>query len=81
MIDQHDRLPKLLLELDQLKLVERQTYIDGGDTFLYSEQRDDAVDHEAQCIERLAADHNSLLPGLKELWQEQEFGQSKEALF
>jgi putative hydrolase of HD superfamily len=129
MIDQHDRLPKLLLELDQLKLVERQTYInggvrrensaehswqlalmgwmlteaagldlsheklmklalvhdlgeiDGGDTFLYSEKRDDAVNHEAQCIERISTDHAALLPNLQTLWEEQEFGHSKEALF
>ncbi len=47
-----EALPKLLLDLDQLKLVER-----------------------------LAADHEQLLPGLKELWDEQEYGSAREARF
>lgn len=68
-------VPKLI----QLALVHDLGEIDAGDTFLYSQDRNDAPIKERKCIEKLAAHSGNSIGNMVELWEEQEVGKSKEA--
>lgn len=68
-----------LLKLLQLALVHDLGEIDAGDTFLYGSNRNDAHVKERECVQRLSSYPGNTIPGLSEVWEEQETGQSKEA--
>ncbi len=67
-------------KLLKLALVHDLGEIDGGDTFLYADHRDDAPNQELACIERLSDEH-PVLARLPEDWKEQEYGESPEARY
>ena len=68
-----------VLKLIKMALVHDLGEIDAGDTFLYSDQRDDAHVAEHQCVERLGSHAGNSIENLVELWEEQDHGESKEA--
>ncbi|TVZ38172.1 putative hydrolase of HD superfamily [Alteromonadaceae bacterium 2753L.S.0a.02] len=65
-------------KLIKLALVHDLGEIDAGDTFLYSEQREDAHRKERECVARLAAHSGNCVAELSQLWEEQETGSSLE---
>lgn len=127
MSDRVESTADFLLQMDQLKLVNRRTYINGGervensaehswhlamacwayaelleeeydinkliklallhdlgeikagDTFLYSQNRDDAHIEERTGVEEIASHPGNPIENIVELWEEQETGESKEA--
>ena len=68
-------------KLLKLALIHDLGEIDPGDTFLYAENRNEAVKRESECVSRLANDHGNSIDELLELWEEQEYGKSPEAKF
>lgn len=68
-----------VLTLIKLALVHDLGEIDAGDTFLYSANRDTAHLEERKCVERIAFHPGNPIQNLLTLWDEQEFGQSREA--
>ena len=68
-----------VLTLIKLALIHDLGEIDAGDTFLYSANRDTAHLEERKCVERIASHPGNPISSLLTLWDEQEFGQSREA--
>jgi putative hydrolase of HD superfamily len=66
-------------KLLKLALIHDLGEIDAGDTFLYSDKRDDAHTDERACVKRLKNHNGNAINNLHELWEEQESGQTKEA--
>lgn len=66
-------------KLIKLALVHDLGEIDAGDTFLYSKDRDSAYINERKCVTRLEKHHGNGIENLTKIWEEQEFGDSKEA--
>ncbi|WP_434352590.1 HD domain-containing protein [Psychrobacter sp. HD31] len=62
----------------QLALVHDLGEMEAGDTFLYSENRSNAHIAERESIENLANHKGNNISNLLSLWDEQEFGTSKE---
>ena len=67
-------IPKLI----QLALVHDLGEIGAGDTFLYGEGRSTAHIAERESIEEIASHKGNPIPNLLEVWDEQEYGESKE---
>lgn len=65
-------------KLLKLALVHDLGEIDGGDTFLYAPERDQAAENERRCIKRLEQQQPSLPNDFVEMWEEQETGGSAE---
>ena len=76
---EHLKYDVSLEKLLKLALVHDLGEIDGGDTFLYSAERNAASDKERACVLRLATKYESLVPDLLKLWEEQEAGTTQEA--
>lgn len=68
-----------LLKLLKLTLVHDLGEIGAGDTFLYSSNRSDAHIEERRYIEKLASHLGNPIGDLREIWEEQETGKTKEA--
>lgn len=68
-----------MTKLLQLALVHDLGETEAGDTFLYSGNRADAHIAERQCVKSLASHVGNPIHNLLALWDEQEFGSSKEA--
>lgn len=66
-------------KLIKLALLHDLGEIEAGDTFLYSDQRNNAHIEERKCVEKIASHPGNSISGIVELWDEQEAGQSKEA--
>ena len=66
-------------KLLKLALVHDLGEIDAGDTFLYSADRSEAPDKEREGVARLASHNGNSITNLLNLWDEQEYGNSKEA--
>ncbi len=66
-------------KLIKLALLHDLGEIEAGDTFLYSDQRNNAHVEERKCVEKIAAHPGNSIENIVELWDEQEAGQSKEA--
>ncbi|KMT65778.1 HD domain-containing protein [Catenovulum maritimum] len=71
------------LELDHAKLLKLALVhdlgeIDAGDTFLYSDKRQQADKAEREGVERLANHEGNKVKDIVSLWDEQEYGDSKE---
>ncbi len=66
-------------KLLKLALIHDLGEIDEGDTFLYSDKRDDAHTSERVCVKRLENHKGNAIDDLSKLWEEQEKGESKEA--
>ena len=66
-------------KLLKLSLVLDLGEIDGGDTFLYSSERDAAHTVERKGVERLKKYEGNAISNFSELWEEQEMGNSLEA--
>ncbi len=62
----------------KLALVHDLGEIDAGDTFLYSESRDDADKAEREGVSRLNQHSGNYVTDLINLWDEQEYGNSAE---
>lgn len=62
----------------QLALVHDLGEMEAGDTFLYSDNRDNAHIAERESIERLSNHQGNAISNMLNLWDEQEFGESKE---
>ncbi|MEM1153810.1 MAG: HD domain-containing protein [Pseudomonadota bacterium] len=65
--------------LIKLALVHDLGEIGAGDTFLYSESRNNAHIIERQSVEKTAAFPGNAIPNLLALWDEQESGETKES--
>jgi len=72
--DNHD-VPKLI----KLALIHDLGEIGAGDTFLYSNNRNNAHVEERKYVEKIASHPGNSIRKLVELWEEQEAGESKEA--
>jgi len=66
-------------KLIKLALLHDLGEIDAGDTFLYSNSRNDAHVEERKCVERIASHPGNPIKDIPQLWDEQEIGSSKEA--
>lgn len=64
----------------KLALVHDLGEIDAGDTFLYAKDRSAAHHAERACLQRLDNHPGNTINDLTELWEEQELGNSKEAI-
>ena len=64
--------------LIKLALIHDLGEMEAGDTFLYSENRDQAHIEERKCVEKLGEHPGNPITDLAELWEEQETGSSKE---
>ena len=67
-----------VLLLIKLALVHDLGEIESGDTFLYSESRQDAHIEERKCVQNIASHRGNPIKNLCELWEQQETGNSKE---
>ncbi|MGI1677396.1 MAG: HD domain-containing protein [Cellvibrionaceae bacterium] len=65
-------------KLIKLALIHDLGEIDAGDTFLYSDTRDDAHIAERQCVKRISDHPGNAISTLEALWEEQETGKSLE---
>jgi len=65
-------------KLLKLALVHDLGEIDAGDTFLYSDNRDNAHAAERKCVKRLENHKGNGISELSQLWEEQETGNSIE---
>lgn len=65
-------------KLLKLALVHDLGEIDAGDTFLYSNDRNNAHKAERECVKRLESHPGNSISNLSELWEEQETGNSIE---
>ncbi len=65
-------------KLLKLALVHDIGEIDAGDTFLYSDQRNNAHSAERECIKRFADHDGNAIADFTALWEEQETGNSVE---
>ncbi|MEM6580242.1 MAG: HD domain-containing protein [Pseudomonadota bacterium] len=65
--------------LIKLALVHDIGEIGAGDTFLYSESRKNAHLIERQSVEKTAVFRGNAIPNLLALWDEQEYGETKES--
>ncbi len=72
--DNYD-LPKLI----KLALIHDLGEIGAGDTFLYSNNRENAHIEERKYVEKVASHPGNSIEEIVELWEEQEAGESKEA--
>ena len=75
LLEEHYDVPKLI----KLALIHDLGEIDAGDTFLYSDNRNNAHIEERRCVKRIASHPGNSIEGMVELWDEQELGASKEA--
>lgn len=72
--DDYD-VPKLI----KLALLHDLGEIGAGDTFLYSNNRDNAHVEERESVKKIASHPGNPIGGIVDLWEEQESGESKEA--
>ncbi|RVU86661.1 HD domain-containing protein [Leucothrix sargassi] len=75
MLNDNYDVPKLI----KLALLHDIGEIGAGDTFLYSNQRDNAHVKERQSVMQIASHPGNPIRDFVELWEEQETGESKEA--
>jgi len=68
-----------VLKLIKLALIHDLGEIDAGDTYLYSDNRNNAHEAERKCVENLASHPGNPIENFVELWEEQEAGETKEA--
>lgn len=66
-------------KLIKLALLHDLGEIEAGDTFLYSNNRNNAHIEERKCVEKIASHPGNSIGDMVELWEEQEVGESKEA--
>lgn len=66
-------------KLIKLALIHDLGEIGAGDTFLYSDNRNEAHIEERKCVKGIAAHTGNSIDDIVELWEEQEAGESKEA--
>ena len=64
----------------KLALVHDLGEIDAGDTFLYAKDRSAAHHAERSCLQRLSDHPGNSINDLSDLWEEQELGNSREAM-
>jgi len=74
--DNYD-VPKLI----KLALLHDLGEIEAGDTFLYSNNRNNVHVEERKCVEKIASHPGNSIGDIVELWEEQEAGESKEAWY
>jgi len=68
-----------IAKLLKLALIHDLGEIEAGDTFLYSQHRNNAHIEERKGVEKIASHCGNPIGNLVELWEEQEAGSSKEA--
>ncbi len=78
LLAEHLALPVDKEKLLKLALVHDLGEIDGGDTLLYSPERDQASARERQCMTRLAREHSPWFDEVAALWEQQETGECLE---
>ena len=66
-------------KLIKLALLHDLGEIEAGDTFLYSNNRNNAHIEERNCVKKIASHPGNSIEDIVELWEEQEVGESKEA--
>ena len=79
-IANHFKLQLNMETLLKLALVHDLGEIDAGDTFLYAKDRSAAHHAERSCLQRLSSHSGNEIHNLTDLWEEQESGQSREAM-
>ncbi|HEY7883665.1 MAG TPA: HD domain-containing protein [Cellvibrionaceae bacterium] len=78
LIAEHYQLDVCYATLLKMALVHDLGEIDGGDTFLYADEREQAPERERQCVARLTREHAPLLDQVQKLWEKQETGNGPE---
>ena len=68
-----------LQKLIKLALLHDLGEIGAGDTFLYSDNRDNAHVQELESVKQIASHAGNPIKNIVELWEEQESGDTKEA--
>ncbi|MAL50354.1 MULTISPECIES: HD domain-containing protein [unclassified Methylophaga] len=79
-IANHFKLQLNMETLLKLALVHDLGEIDAGDTFLYAKDRSAAHHAERSCLQRLSDHPGNSINDLSDLWEEQELGDSREAM-
>ena len=79
-ISEHFNLQINIERLLKLALVHDLGEIDAGDTFLYAKDRSAAHHAERSCLQRLSDHPGNSINDLSDLWEEQELGNSREAM-
>lgn len=79
-IANHFNLQLNMETLLKLALVHDLGEIDAGDTFLYAKDRSAAHHAERTCLQRLSDHPGNTINDLTDLWEEQELGNSDEAM-
>ena len=79
-IANHFKLQLNMETLLKLALVHDLGEIDAGDTFLYAKDRSAAHHAERSCLQRLSDHPGNSINDLSDLWEEQELGNSREAM-
>lgn len=79
-ISEHFNLQINVERLLKLSLVHDLGEIDAGDTFLYAKDRSAAHHAERTCLQRLSDHPGNTINDLTDLWEEQELGNSDEAM-
>ena len=68
-----------VLKLIKMALTHDLGEIYAGDTFLFSPDRDNAAEKERESMLKTAGHHGNPIKELTQVWDDQEYGQSKEA--
>ena len=79
-IAEHFNLQLNMETVFKLALVHDLGEIDAGDTFLYAKDRSAAHHAERSCLQRLSDHPGNSIHDLTDLWEEQELGNSDEAM-
>ena len=79
-ISEHFNLQINVERLLKLALVHDLGEIDAGDTILYAKDRSAAHHAERTCLQRLSDHPGNTVNDLTDLWEEQELGNSDEAM-
>ena len=66
-------------KLIKLALLHDLGEMEAGDTHLYSDNRSEAHIEERNCVEKIAAHPGNPIGDMAQLWEDQEFGKSREA--